>query len=48
MKKCMLLIDFKKSYKLGRKYLGKNLSNLSKRKNLIEFSKENKKKMKNK
>lgn len=48
MKKCMLEIDFKKSYKLGKKYLGKNLSNLSKRKNLIEFYKETKKKMKEK
>ena len=46
MKKCMLEIDFKKSYKLGKKYLGKNISNLSKRKNLIEFYKETKRKMK--
>ena len=46
MKKCFLLIDFKKSYKLGKKYLGKNISNLAKRRNLIEFYKETKKKMK--
>ena len=46
MKKCFLLIDFKKSYKLGKKYLGKNISNLAKRRNLIEFYKEQKKKMK--
>lgn len=48
MKKCMLEIDFKKSYKLGKKYLGKNISNLAKRRNLIEFYKENKKRLKNK
>ena len=46
MKKCLLEIDFKKSYKLGKKYLAKNLSNLSKRRNLIEFYKENKKRLK--
>ena len=48
MKKCFLEIDFKKSYKLGKKYLGKNISNLAKRKNLIEFYKETKKKNKEK
>ena len=48
MKKCFLEIDFKRSYKLGKKYLGKNISNLAKRKNLIEFYKENKKRLKEK
>ena len=48
MKKCFLEIDFKRSYKLGKKYLGKNISNLAKRRNLIEFYKETKKKMKEK
>ena len=48
MKKCFLQIDFKRSYKLGKKYLGKNISNLAKRRNLIEFYKETKKKMKEK
>ena len=43
----MLEIDFKRSYKLGKKYLGKNLNNSAKRKNLIEFYKENKKRLKN-
>nr|MCR5307905.1 hypothetical protein [bacterium] len=47
MKKCLLEIDFKKSYKLGKKYLGKNISNMAKRRNLIEFYKENKKRLKN-
>lgn len=48
MKKCFLEIDFKRSYKLGKKYLGKNISNMAKRKNLIEFYKETKKKNKEK
>ena len=39
----MLEIDFKRSYKLGKKYLRKNLSNRSKLKNLVEYYKENKK-----
>ena len=47
MKKCMLEIDFKKSYKLGKKYLSKNISNGAKKKNLVEFYKENKKRLKN-
>lgn len=46
LKKCMLEIDFKKSYKLGKKYLRKNLSNRSKLKNLVEYYKENKKRLK--
>lgn len=48
MKKCFLGIDFKRSYKLGKKYLSKNISNGAKKKNLKEFYKENKKKYKNK
>lgn len=47
MKKCMLEIDFKRSYKLGKKYLRKNISNRSKLKNLVEYYKENKKRLKN-
>ena len=46
MKKCMLEIDLKKSYKLGKKYLNKNISNRSKKKNLVEFYKETKKRLK--
>ena len=42
----MLEIDFKRSFKLGKKYLRKNLSNRAKLKNLIEYYKENKKRLK--
>jgi len=48
MKKCLLEIDFKRSYKLGKKYLSKNISNGAKKKYLKDFYKENKKRLKNK
>lgn len=46
MKKCMLLVDFKRSFKLGKKYLRRSITNRAKLKNLIDFYKENKKEMK--